>query len=407
MPFSFFLALKYLRPKRSFLSVVTVISVLGIVIGVAILVIVMSVMEGFDDMWREKILGFSAHLTVSRPGEVLDNAEELAERLAKMDGISGAVPHVQTIVLMESGRRVAAPFVVGMAGEEAGLVSEIPESIVAGAFDLGADKIVLGWDLAGRLGLGVGDTVLVYSPRNVMARDEIYLPEELEVSGIYKLGMWEYDSRFALTSIQMARDLYGLDEGALAIRIMTEDPFMAHEHADAIMAELGPGYQALTWMDLNQTLFDALRVEKDLMRFLLACIAVVAFFCVANTLIVITVQKTQEIGLLKAIGFSEFKIMGVFIWHGMIQCLVGTGSGIGGGMLLLHYRNEVVSWLSSVMGVELFPASIYQLSKIPAHTTPQDLLSITLLVFVFCLLASVIPAARAAWLDPVKALHSD
>ena len=408
MPFSLFLALKYLKPKRSFVSVVTLISVVGILLGVAILVIVLSVMTGFDDMWREKILGFSAHLTVVRPGAILEDDEALCARLRRIPGVTQAASHVQTLVLLRKGERLAAPHLIGLTPEKAGAISEIPRHIQpGGAFDLSAGHLVIGCDLAAQLGVRVGDAVLVYSPKTVMNRDEIQLPEDMVIAGIFELGMWEFDSGFALASLGTARQLCGMESGAMAIRVMTDDPLRAQPLADRIVETLGPEYRAVTWMDMNRTLFDALRVEKSMMFLLLVFITIVAMFSVTNTLIVIGVQKTGEIGLLKAIGASPLEIMGVFIWHGWIQSVVGTVSGIGAALLTLQYRNELVRWLSVKLHVDLFPKSIYLLSEIPSRTLPSDVLTIAAVVFGFCTLASIVPAARAAALNPVEALRQE
>ena len=408
MPFSLFLALKYLKPKRSFVAVVTTISIVGVMLGVAILVIVMSIMTGFDDMWNEKIQGFTAHLTVMRQGggNISDDDEVLAT-VRKIKGVTGAAKHVQTVVLIQKGDVTAAPFIVGMDPKGADSVSKLPRSIVSGAFDLSEGCVVVGVDLAARLGVGVGDQIVVYSPKCVMAQDEIRLPDELTVSGIFELGMWDFDSGFMITSLGTAREMCGMDHGSMAVRIMTANPAKATELGHSIMAALGPGYIALTWMEMNQTLFDALSVEKSMMFLLLIFITVVAMFTVTVTLLLIGVQKTDEIGLLKAIGFAPRQIMSVFVWHGWIQCVIGEVCGIGMGMLFLNYRNEIVRWLSERMGVELFPKSIYLLNAIPSRTTAQDVAMISLAVFLLCTLASIIPAARAAALRPVDALRHE
>ncbi|TFH17459.1 MAG: FtsX-like permease family protein [Lentisphaerales bacterium] len=406
-PFSLFLALKYLRPKRSFVSVVTFISVSGVLLGVAILLIVMSVMEGFDQMWRDKILGFSAHITVTRPGTVIDNEDAVALELESIPGISNAIPFVQCIALLRNESRIDAVLIMGVDPSRSGLASSIPSNMISGAFDISDENVVIGSDLAAQLGAGVGDRVLAYSPNSVGSGDELHLPEELTVAGIFNLGMWEFDSRYVLSSIQAARDVYGIDNGAVAIKVLTDDPFRADEFAAAIRETLGNRFIATTWTQMNRTLFEALRVEKGLMLFLLSLISIVAFFCVASTLIVITVQKTSEIGLLKALGFSSGKIMGVFIWHGMIQCITGTLGGLGAGMVILRYRNAILNLLARLFNFELFPKSLYQLAEIPAKTTCEDVVTIVVLVVVFCIIASIVPAARAAYLNPADALRNE
>lgn len=408
IPFSLFLALKYLRPKRSFVSVVTIISIVGVMLGVAILIIVMSIMTGFDDLWNEKIQGFTAHLTVMpRRGGIITNDEQVLSTVRKMKGVRGAAQYVQTIVLIQSGEVTSAPFVLGMDPDGAEAVSKLPNSILAGSFDLSEGNVIVGVDLARQLGVRVGSKVVAYSPKCVLAKDEIRLPDELTVSGIFELGMWEFDSSFMITSLGAARQMCGMERGAMAIRVMTDNPARADELGRKINAALGPDYTALTWMEMNKTLFDTLKVEKGMMFLLLIFVTIVAMFTVTVTLLLIGVQKTDEIGLLKAMGFSPRQIMSVFIWHAWIQCVVGVICGIAGGMLCLHYRHEILRWLSVRLGVDLFPKSIYLLSEIPSHTTWQDVAMISLAVFLLCTLASIIPAARAAMLKPVDALRHE
>lgn len=405
LPFSLFLALKYLRPKRAFLSVVTVISVLGVMLGVAVLIIVLSVMNGFDNMWRDKILSFNAHLTVTAHDQALPDPAAVLAAARRVPGCTGAAPYVQGLVFVQYHDRVYTPVFRGVDPALERGVSLIPNYMVAGDYDIRDDRVVVGSDLAQRLGVGVGDKLLVYSPQSFAAPDELRLPEEIVVAGIFEVGMWEFDMGFLIGTLDLARDLYNMEEGVHAVQVMTRDPYRAGAAAEDLRRALGPDYDVSTWMELNRQLFAALRVEKNMMFFLLIFITIVAAFGIMNTLITVTVQKTREIGLLKALGFPSGSIMRVFFWQGWIDGLIGTLAGIGLGLLALRYRNPLMRLLSREFGLDLFPKELYHLMEIPAATSWNDVLLVAGSVLVICTLAGIVPAYQAARLDPVQALR--
>ena len=405
--FSIFLAFKYLKPKRSFLSVVTLLSLTGVMLGVAVLIVVLSVMTGFDETWREKILSFNAHVKVTEYGGVIHQPDTLMKAIAKVDGITGAAPNLEGLVFIQAGDNVHTPMLRGIDPELERTVSKVPDSIVKGDFSVGYGQIVIGRDLALRLGLDLGDKLLVYSPQNFVSQDELRLPEELTVSGIFDVGMWEFDANVVLTSLFTARSIFNVEQGVHNIQIMIDEPMKAPLIAHQLQKGLGPYFDVRSWIDLNRQMFTALQTEKNMMFFLLIFITIVAAFGITNTLITLTVQKTHEIGLLKALGFANRRIVGIFLWIGMVQGVIGTGLGLGLGLLALKYRNELLNFISSQFRVDLLPKELYQLSQIPAHTTTSDVVTVCATVLVICTLAGLVPAWRAARLEPVEALRNE
>jgi lipoprotein-releasing system permease protein len=407
MPFSLFLAVKYLKPKRSVTSVITCVSVLGVLLGGAVVIIVRAVMTGFGDMWQEKILDFKPHVSlVPWSGHVIEGEDELAAEISRLDGVLSAAPEIDTRCLLEYRGRVAAPMILGVDADRFKAAYNVGAPR-AGTFDLEGDSIVLGIDLARRLGVWVGDNVTVYSPKTLTQRDEIYLPVRWKVVGIFSSGQRDYDSGFAVASLPNARELMGLEKGVFAIHIKTDAP------ADPVkfpavceqVAAIAEDCRLVTWQQADREIFNALAVEKNMTALLLMLITVVALFCVMNTLLVLTVQKTSEIGLLKALGFPKGKIMGAFIVHGLVQCTVGTVLGLAAAFAVLKNLQNLVEQLAR-FGIEVFPKSVYGLDSIPYRLVAADVVWVVAIVFVFGLLASFVPAFLAASKNPVEALRA-
>jgi lipoprotein-releasing system permease protein len=421
--FSLFLALRYLKPKRTFLSIITLISILGVTLGVMVLILVISVMTGFERELTRKVVGFDAHLMVSNSGVMADWPEVMKQVSANKE-VTAVAPFVQGPVLVEFQNRRMAPKVRGIDPDLEGKVTNIRDFIVAGSFDLDGDKAVLGSELARTLGAGVGDKINIFSPGNLnqildeldrvqregdktsaSALKQMILPTELEVTGIFESGRYLYDSEFVLVPLHIGQEIYDLGGGAHGLAVKTSDPFMAEQIKNELNDTLTPPNMALTWMDLNKQLFDAIRMERNVMFFLLLFIILVAAFGIMNTLITVTVQKTREIGIMKALGARTMQIIGVFLAQGIVVGVFGTLTGLLTGIALVQYRNQVSDWLASTLGIEVFPRSIYQFSEIPAEVIPRDVAIICISAFIICSLAALIPAWFAARLDPVKALR--
>ena len=421
--FSLFLALRYLKPKRTFLSIITLISILGVTLGVMVLILVISVMTGFERELTRKVVGFDAHLMVSNSGVMADWPEVMKQVSANKE-VTAVAPFVQGPVLVEFQNRRMAPKVRGIDPDLEGKVTNIRDFIVAGSFDLDGDKAVLGSELARTLGAGVGDKINIFSPGNLnqildeldrvqregdktsaSALKQMILPTELEVTGIFESGRYLYDSEFVLVPLHIGQEIYDLGGGAHGLAVKTSDPFMAEQIKNELNDTLTPPNMALTWIDLNKQLFDAIRMERNVMFFLLLFIILVAAFGIMNTLITVTVQKTREIGIMKALGARTMQIIGVFLAQGVVVGVFGTLTGLLTGITLVQYRNQVSDWLASTLGIEVFPRSIYQFSEIPAEVIPKDVAIICISAFIICSLAALIPAWFAARLDPVKALR--
>ena len=407
MKFAFFLALKYLRPKRSVASVITCVSVLGVMLGVAVVIIVRSVMTGFGDIWEEKILDFKPHVSLVawKSGAAIQGEEELSRALRAIPGVTAVTPEIDTRVMIAHEGKVLAPVILGIEADEF-VKSYKVGTPREGAFDLNGDSIVMGVHAARQLGVHVGDEVTVYSPKTLMNADEIYLPVKWKVTGIFSSGQYQYDSGYVVASLPNVRDLLGMEKGVFAIHVKTDAP-TDHERFEKIRSQIDaacPRLRQITWREADSELFNALAVEKNMTALLLSLISLVAVFCVMNTLLVLTVQKTPEIGLLKALGFSRRQVMSVFMAHGMIQCTIGIVLGLLASWAVLANLQNIVEHLAK-LGLEVFPASVYGLDAIPHRLIVGDIFWVTALVFVFGLLASLVPALLAACKDPVKALN--
>ena len=406
MNFPLLLALKYLKPKRSVASVITFVSILGVMLGVAVVIIVRSVMTGFGDIWEEKILDFKPHISlVPRSGNVIPGEDGIAESLRRIPGVTCVTPEIDTRVLLSHRGRVLAPVILGVDGDDFARAYRVGEPR-AGTFDLSGDSLVLGATAARTLGVWVGDEVTVYSPKTLVANDEVFLPVKWKVVGIFSCGQHDYDSGYVVASLPNVRDLMGMEHGVFAIHVKTDCP-TDPARFDAIssqVADAAPTLRQISWREADREIFSALAVEKNMTALLLSLISLVAVFCVMNTLLVLTVQKTPEIGLLKALGFSRGQIMKVFIVHGMIQCGLGIVLGLLASWAVLSNLQNIVEWLAR-MGLEVFPASVYGLAAIPHRLIVSDIFWVVGLVFVFGLLASFLPALCASLKDPVRALN--
>ncbi|MGH7992564.1 MAG: FtsX-like permease family protein [Limisphaerales bacterium] len=419
LPFELLLALRYLRPKRTFVSIITLISILGVALGVAVLIIVISVMSGFDRDLRAKILGFNAHLRIVAGGETMENYEAVMSLVASNQNVVGVAPYVLGPVLMETepaGNQqpfFAVPYVRGADPARENSVSVLPKSILAGKFDLSRRGLVIGSALAQSLNLAVGDRVAIYSPNELKkmkehqgkSNEEAVLPDDYTVTGIFDVGYYDYNYSVAVTSLENAQELYDLGNSVHGLMVMLRDPYQAPAVSNELAGVLGPGYTITTWMQENSALLGAVIVEKNVMFYLLFFIVIVAALCILSAQITFVVQKTREIGMLKALGATNLQISGVFLAQSAIIGVLGVLAGYGLGILALTYRNEFLHIMNRLTGWELFPARIYGFSELPAIIDARDIVLICGSSFVICILGGVLPAWRAGRLKPVEALR--
>jgi lipoprotein-releasing system permease protein len=426
LPFSFFLALRYLKPKRTFVSIITLISMVGVMLGVTVLIVVISVMTGFDRELRQKVVDWDAHILVGSE-DVLRDWRDLTVKIRNTPGVVGTSPYVQGPVIVEFQNQRLAPVIRGIDPVEEEKVVSLKRFIKKGTLDLEGESAVLGVELARKLHIDVGDTLTIYSPGNLgeildgikslektkgederKAIDklrEVVLPKELTVTGIFETGHYLHDSEFLLVPLHVGQELYGLGDALHGLTVKTVDPYGADRVKREIEKFLQPPQFAQTWIDMNSQFFEAVRLERTVMFFLLFFIVVVAAFGIMNTLITVTVQKTRDIGVMKAIGAGTWQIVCVFLGQGIIVGLFGTLTGLGLGMTMVRYRNEFSHWLSSTFGFEVFPKQVYQFSALPAVVVPGDVAKICIGAFLICCIFSFLPAYRAARLDPVTALR--
>lgn len=386
---------------------ITLISLAGVMLGVAVLIVVIAVMSGFDRDLRAKILEMNAHLVVTNGG-IIDHSDKVLKTVLAVPGVKAASPYVWGPVLIEFDRRAFTPYVKGVDPVRDQDVTELKRFIRRGKYDLDGQNVIIGSELAQQFRIMPGDKITVYSPRNFQQKKEVYLPMELKVTGIFDSGLYEYDLGIIFTSLTVAQELYNLGRGVHEIAAMVDggnEPARCQAVANILSKKFEKPLKVETWMQRNKKVLMAVQVEKNVMFFILFFIIIVAAFGICSTLITITIQKTREIGVLKAVGAGPLSIMSIFVLQGFVVGVIGTLLGLGAGMLLLHYRNPFNHWLSSTLGCELFPREIYNFSEIPAQINAPDVAWICVMALVICTVAGIIPALRAARLDPVEALR--
>lgn len=405
MKFEWFVALRYLKRRGNFfLSIVTLIAILGVAVGVMTVTVVLAVMNGFDKELEEKITRNLSPLIVERYGG-LKNYNEIIAQLEKMERVKSATPFVQGQGLLRYGERIYGLSIIGVDTSTYTI-----EGIKFGMNDLGekvrfengkrveVSGIILGTELAHRLEVTVGARVKCIS--GALSKNSGTLSPSLveyEVRGIFASGMYEIDNSLGYISLSSAQELFRTGDSVSGIEVRPDDIYVAGELARKIETVLGPSFVATSWMERHKNLFSALRLEKTTMFVILTMIILVAAFNITGILIMVVMEKTKDIGILKSIGASNCGIMGIFVLEGILIGLSGVLVGAGAGFALC-------SLLEKYPVIQL-PQEIYFLNRLPVEMNAGDFVSIGAFAFLVSLIATLYPAWRAAHLHPAEALR--
>lgn len=411
MPWYLYLALKQLFPTGKRLSFFTAISILGVALGVATLVVTNSVMGGFGYEIRRMIIDTQGEVQI-RARSLIDDADGLVATVGKVPGVVGVTPFAEGVGMLEYGRKPAFPLIQGIDVNRVNDVIPLNRFLRVGSLDdLDDDTVILSSQLAYSLGVLVGGKVTISSPLLIerLKSDEVFLPRELTVVGIFEIGHQQLDANTVLVTLRRMQDLYGLGESVHGLNVKIADKLDADAMAARINASLPaePEMRARSWLDANSEFLFVIQMEKNLVSVLLLFIILVASFSIMSSLLTTVVRKTREIGLLGALGASPRQIAACFCVQGFLIGLIGTGSGLALGFGFLHVRNDVLLAFTKLTGSQETLERFYQFSNVPAHIESTDLVVIIVGTIVISTLAGIFPAWRASRLKPVEALRNE
>ena len=339
LPVELFLAMRYLRPRRTFVSVITVLSFLGVTLGVGALIVVLSVMAGFQERLTEKIIGFNAHITVAMTdGTVLHDYDKLVDLLRKQPEVLAASAFIRGPVLVEHAGEMTPAFIKSIPVDGDDTVLPLKKYLKMGDWELRGDSVIVGTEWSKRNAAFPGDKITIYGAAQVSSflhrndRNAVMtLPEEPIIRGVFQTGQFDYDLNYLLVSTEMAQHIWGMNDAVHAIAIRIKDPDQAEVVKDRLNKILPDTLHARTWMDDNRDLFNAVGIERVVMACILCLILMVAAFGLCSTLITVTVQKSREIGLMKALGANDAQVCGVFLLHGTVVGVGGRAERNGAG----------------------------------------------------------------------------
>jgi lipoprotein-releasing system permease protein len=414
MRYEWFIGLRYLKAKRkqTFISIITLISIVGFALGVWALIVVLAVMSGFEKTLKEKILGTQAHLVVLKTNQDgMDRYEEVVKEVEQVKGVVSATPFILSQVMLSSESNVFGVVLNGIDPDRVGKVIELARNMKAGRLqDLkaGGDSpgIILGVELAKRLGVSLNDAIQVISPLGTMTPMGM-MPKmkRFRVMGIFYSGMYDFDNTLAYISIVSAQKFLNMDSRVTGIEIKTSDVYKVKKIGKEIRQKLGFPFWTRDWMEMNRNLFSALKLEKVAMFIILVLIVLVAAFNIISTLIMVVMEKNKDIAILKSMGAPSKGILRIFIIEGGVIGVVGTFFGTLVGLATALNLEKVSGFVENLFGFKILPSDVYYIDKLPSQVNPLDVGLIVMTAILISLLATLYPSWRASKLDPAEALR--
>jgi len=410
-PLIFYIGLRYTRAKRrtQFISFITLTSVMGIALGVTALITVLSVMNGFEAELRERILGMTAHATMTGKYGQLDDWQDLEQKIKGYPHVEGAAPFIDGQVMINSGRRVSGTLLSGILPEYESRVSDVAHKMKSGRLEqlaAGEFGIVLGAELANYLGVTTGDQITVISPQ-INSTPAGILPKmrRFTVIGIFQVGMYEYDRNMAIIHIGDAAKLFRLGDSVSGLRIKLDDLFNAPQITRSLANAFLDEYRVSDWTLAHNNFFRAIQTEKRVMFIILLLIVAVAAFNIVSTLVMVVTDKQGDIAILKTQGLTSSSVMGIFIVLGTIIGFVGTALGTAGGIMLALNVETIVPAIEKFLDVQFLAADVYYISELPSKLVWTDVYAIAGMAFFLSLCATIYPAWQASKVNPAEVLR--
>lgn len=413
-PLSLYIGMRYTRAKRRnhFISFISLTSMLGVALGVAALITVLSVMNGFEKELKERILGMTSHAFITGVDGTLQDWQSLQARIQDFPDLQDSAPFVEGQAMLSQGNRVRGTLVRGIDVELEQTVSSIGDKVIQGqlsALEEGSFGIVLGKDLAMAMGVVTGDKITMITP-HVSPTPAGVIPrlKRLTVVGIFEIGMYEYDSALAVMNIRDAAKLFKLpNQGVTGLRLEFDDVFRAPQLLRAVMQDVPTHYRGADWTYQHSNFFRALKTEKTVMFVILMLIVAVAAFNIVSTLVMMVTDKRADIAILRTLGMTPGKVMGIFMVQGTLIGLIGTALGVIGGILLALNIETLIAKLENLIGYQFLPADVYYISSLPSDLQYNDVSVIAVTAFVLSILSTLYPSWRAAQVKPAEALRYD